>query len=140
MQETGYHSWKRLGDVISSIYALGLHQQASTDNNSFPPFLLELRRLTFALTYSADKNVSIFLGRPPRIHLKYCKLILPRSDGQIVEPWMTTWPQDMPFDYVADIRWGALCGILKEDIMELSSMDGVDDNHPKVRYVTVYAV
>lgn len=131
----GYHSWKRLGDVISSIYALGLHQQTNSDHNSFPPFLLELRRLTFALTYSADKNVSLFLGRPPRIHLKYCKLILPRSDGRVVEPWRTTWPQDMPFDYVADIRWGALCGILKEDIMELFGLEGLSDDHPKVREI-----
>ncbi|OAA53676.1 Fungal transcriptional regulatory protein [Cordyceps fumosorosea ARSEF 2679] len=132
--DQSYHSWKRLGDVISSIYALGLHQQTNNDYNSLPPFLLELRRLTFSLTYFADKNVSIFLGRPPRIHLKYCKLILPRSDGRIVEPWRTTWPQDMPFDYVADIRWGALCGILKEDIMELFSAEGVHENHPKVKY------
>lgn len=40
----------------------------------------------------------------------------------------------MPFDYVADIRWGALCGILKEDIMELISLEGLSDIHPKVRY------
>ncbi|ATY59658.1 Fungal transcriptional regulatory [Cordyceps militaris] len=133
--DQSYHSWKRLGDVISSIYALGLHQQTNNDSNSLPAFLLELRRLTFALTYSADKNVSIFLGRPPRIHLKYCKLILPRSDGRLVEPWRTTWPQDMQFDYVADIRWGALCGILKEEIMELFNLDGVNDNHPKVREI-----
>ncbi|OAQ98783.1 hypothetical protein LLEC1_05579, partial [Akanthomyces lecanii] len=133
--DQSYHSWKRLGDVISSIYALGLHQQTNNDHNSFPPFLLELRRLTFALTYSADKNVSLFLGRPPRIHLKYCKLILPRSDGRVIEPWKTTWPQDMPFDYVADIRWGALCGILKEDIMELFCLEGVNDSHPKVREI-----
>ncbi|KAK8150906.1 hypothetical protein G3M48_004586 [Beauveria asiatica] len=132
--DQSYHSWKRLGDVISSIYALGLHQQSNNDHNSLPPFLLELRRLTFALAYSADKNVSIFLGRPPRIHLKYCKLILPRSD-RAVEPWRTTWPQDMPFDYVADIRWGALCGILKEDIMELFSLEGINDGHPKVREI-----
>lgn len=83
--------------------------------------------------------MSIFLGRPPRVHLKYCKLILPRSDGRAVEPWTTTWQQDMTFDYVADTRWAALCGILKEDIMELNCLEGVDDNHPKVRYCSIAA-
>lgn len=129
----GYYSWKRLGDVVSSMYALGYHQQADGDTDANPSFLLELRRLAVATTFSADKNVSIFLGRPPRMPRKYCKFILPRSSEVLGASTITTWENDVEFDYITDIRWASLCAILKEDILDLSSSADINDNHPKVR-------
>src|SRR6478736_6604121 len=67
----GYESWRRLGDLSSSLFALGYHQQLES-SGPIPPFLRSLRQAAFACSYSADKNVSIFLGRPPRISRKFC--------------------------------------------------------------------
>lgn len=128
---TGYHSWKKLGDVISSIYALGHHQQADHDDTNTPLFLLDLRRQTFAIAYSADKNVSLFLGRPPRLHRKYCNFVLPGSNGWVVGS--STSRQDVEFDFASDIRWAGMCAILKEDIVELFSGEEIHDYDPKVR-------
>lgn len=62
----GYHSWRRLGDLIASIYALGYHEKLDNYPDC-PLFLTELRKAVSARVYSGDKNVAIFLGRPPRM-------------------------------------------------------------------------
>lgn len=56
----GYHSWKRLGDMTSSLFALGFHEHTRADK-CCPEFLKNIREAAFAFTYSADKDVSIFL-------------------------------------------------------------------------------
>ena len=89
-------------------------------------FAKDVRRAAFARTYSADKNVSIFLGRPPRIHRNYCKIQLPgatgesiREDGSQKLPRHFDWDPNARLDYVADTRWSAMCAILKEEILDL---------------------
>ncbi|KAH8646906.1 putative Zn(II)2Cys6 transcription factor [Xylariales sp. PMI_506] len=109
--DQSYQSWKRLGDVISSLSALGYHQQVGSYPTT-PKFLIELRQAAFALSYSADMNVSIFLGRPPRISRKYCRFRLP-GDDDLDPP-----AQDKIFNYTADAAWSARCAILKEDILD----------------------
>lgn len=39
--------------------------------------MLECRRRQFAATYQLDKNLATFLGRPPRIPLRYCDCRMP---------------------------------------------------------------
>ncbi|KAL7914397.1 hypothetical protein GGI35DRAFT_467506 [Trichoderma velutinum] len=97
--DQSYHSWKRLGDMTSSLFALGYHQQLEQDP-TIPVFLTVLRRSAFARAYSADKNVSIFLGPPPRIHRKYCRIA-------------------HNYNYIFETQWTALCAILKEEILDL---------------------
>lgn len=133
----GYHSWKRLGDVTSSLFALGYHQQMEIDSST-PAFLIELRRTAFARAYSADKNISIFLGRPPRIHRKYCRFNLPRVDGELIGPLSSglhQWKEGMKFDYVADTQWSALCAVLKEDILDLLHTGEGDERRHKAKLV-----
>jgi hypothetical protein len=102
--------------VISSLFALGYHQQLEGNSPATPAFLAELRGAYFARAYSADKNISIFLGRPPRIHRRYCRFRLPGfGDHQ--------WKMDLPFDYLVDTQWSALCAILKEEILDLFEAD-----------------
>ncbi|CAI6094517.1 unnamed protein product [Clonostachys chloroleuca] len=114
--DQSYHTWKALGDVISSLFALGYHQQLEGNSPATPAFLAELRGAYFARAYSADKNISIFLGRPPRIHRRYCRFRLPGfGDHQ--------WKMDLPFDYLVDTQWSALCAILKEEILDLFEAD-----------------
>ncbi|KAH7129254.1 putative Zn(II)2Cys6 transcription factor [Dactylonectria macrodidyma] len=131
--DQSYHSWKRLGDTVSSLFALGYHQQQA-HNPSLPNFLVNLRRAIFAHAYSADKNVSIFLGRPPRIHRRYCRFFLPSHDIEITGrgPFpLHYWPQDGAFDYIVEAQWMALCALLKEEILDLSDTEDSDEKRRK---------
>lgn len=98
--------------MISSLFALGYHEQLG-DVHTTPEFLRELRFVAFSRTYSADKNCSIFLGRPPRMSKRYC----PTTD----RPEM--WHDDERFTYRADTRVHGVCASLKEDILDLKRED-----------------
>ncbi|KAL4962740.1 uncharacterized protein BDV14DRAFT_202560 [Aspergillus stella-maris] len=88
-----YHSWRKLGDVIASIYALGYHEnldQQRQGQQQFPaPFLTELRKAVFARVYSGDKNVAIFVGRPPRMNKGFCHFQIP-SCSLAGDVWLTS--------------------------------------------------
>ena len=122
----GYHAWRRLGDVISSLFALGYHDDSQGAAEG-PTFLRHLRNTAFARTYSADKNVSIFLGRPPRLLRKYCSFRVPESSAIQRESNGTTsnlpvfqeWTSNGEFDYSMDTRWSACCASFKEDVLNL---------------------
>lgn len=108
----GYHSWRKLGDVVSSLFALGYHEQLGHPAVT-PPFLRELRFVAHSRTYSADKNCSIFLGRPPRMLKRYCPTAgLPEA-----------WEPDERFSYRADTRVHGICALLKEDVLDLERDD-----------------
>lgn len=74
----GYSSWRRFGDLTSSLYALGLHEKL--DEDALPGFIVELRKACFARTYALDKDLAIFLGRPPRVNKSYCHFQVPRGN------------------------------------------------------------
>ncbi|KAF4466251.1 Fungal transcriptional regulatory [Fusarium albosuccineum] len=119
--DQSYHSWKRLGDMSSSLFALGHHQQ-SEHNLTSPAFLVDLRRAVFARAYSADKNVSIFLGRPHRIHRKHCRFYLPDHSLEITGRaplQLHQWEQDTAYGYMFETQWTALCAILKEEVLDI---------------------
>lgn len=55
---------------------MGLHQGNNVDaQTSF--FVAQLRKWLFASAFSRDKVVASFLGRPPRLSYRYCKLEVP---------------------------------------------------------------
>lgn len=110
----GYHSWRKLGDVVSSLFALGYHEQLGHPSVT-PPFLRDLRFVAYSRTYSADKNCSIFLGRPPRMLKRYC----PTADLAEV------WEPNERFSYRADTRVHGICASLKEDVLDLQRDDQV---------------
>ncbi|PSN72388.1 hypothetical protein BS50DRAFT_485249 [Corynespora cassiicola Philippines] len=120
--DQSYHAWRRLGDVVSSLFALGYHERV-LQGTPVPDFLRELRQAAFARAYSADKNVSIFLGRPPRASSKYCHFELPGGaqnggySNTSQQPFI--WPPDEPFDFVIETRWSSICAILKEEALDL---------------------
>ncbi|KAJ5329481.1 Transcription factor [Penicillium brevicompactum] len=124
--DQSFHSWSRLGNVVSSMFALGYHENVEKSKPPIPNFLAELRKAAWAITYSADKNVAIFLGRPPRMSKRFCHFQIPLNPpnaelGSAANAWdrTTRWQEDTPFCYRAGIRWAALCSALKEDILEL---------------------
>ncbi|OMP84418.1 hypothetical protein BK809_0000199 [Diplodia seriata] len=125
--DQSYHSWRRVGDLSSSLFALGYHEKLDTN---IPPFVAELRKAIFARIYAADKSLAIFLGRPPRIIKTYCKFQLPTNtpnlwDDDGSRPHSTTSNHDAhhepaePINYTADTRCAALFASLKEEILEL---------------------
>lgn len=71
-----YMSWQRTGELIDTIVALGLHQGNPVDHQT-PFFLSEMRKKVFIAAYGRDKQVATFLGRPPRLSHRYCKMELP---------------------------------------------------------------
>lgn len=132
----GYLSWRKLGDVAASLFALGYHQQKPESFGDAPDFLNRLRQTAFCRTYSADKNVSIFLGRPPRIVRKFCHFYLPSLDPQPSQKASRKppiWSQARGPNFITDSRWAALCGILKEDILDLYTTDDYDERNRQAR-------
>ncbi|KAJ5496528.1 hypothetical protein N7463_008515 [Penicillium fimorum] len=135
--DQSYHSWRRMGDVASSLFALGYHERIDEGVHNIPTFLAELRRACFARIYAADKSLAIFLGRPPRIVKDYCFLQLPAYPGITTDEYAassdnvtqsirseTHWgisngnndfPQ--PINYTADTRCSALFASLKEEVL-----------------------
>ncbi|CAK4031034.1 hypothetical protein AC578_3278 [Lecanosticta acicola] len=71
-----YAAWQRTGEVCDAIVAMGLHQGNRADSET-PFFLAELRKKIFVMTYGHDKSVATFLGRPPRLSHRYCKMEAP---------------------------------------------------------------
>ncbi|KPM44441.1 hypothetical protein AK830_g2066 [Neonectria ditissima] len=119
--DQSYQSWRKLGDVASSLFALGYHQDTKNSAPA-PGFLKDLRQAVFARAYSADKNISIFLGRPSRIHRQHCLFRLPGQDAESSQssPYFSqVWEQQENFDYMVDTHWYALCAALKEDVLLL---------------------
>ncbi|KAJ3543636.1 hypothetical protein NM208_g3469 [Fusarium decemcellulare] len=133
----GYHSWRRIGDVASSLFALGYHEKIQEDTSDIPLFIVELRKACFARIYAADKSLAVFLGRPPRIVKDYCHFKLPKNlpgiwdDDQILTSG--THPlspvdggassqimhQREHINYVADTRCSALFASFKEEVLQL---------------------
>lgn len=74
---TGFDAWRRLGDVISSLLFLG-HNEDNKRGPACPLFLAEVRRNCFAQIYLADKELLLFLGRPPRLSRVFCCFQVPR--------------------------------------------------------------
>lgn len=134
----GFDSWKRLGDIISSIYALGYHEQNRTSDNC-PKFLKHIREAVFAFTYSADKNVSIFLGRPPRMQRRYCDFDFLQCSGssedfdfdQISE--YLGWSVENNFDYMIEAWWSVVCALQKEEILQVFREKSAAEKSRKAR-------
>lgn len=126
-----------MGDIASSLFALGYHEKIDEDMHNIPIFLAELRRACFARIYAADKSLAIFLGRPPRIVKEYCFFQLPihletrneeyaagfdnltQSSLSNVNWGTSSRTQDNPepINYTADTRCSALFASLKEEVL-----------------------
>src|ERR1700753_3679214 len=117
---SGFCAWRKLGDVIASIYALGYHENIEAKSNA-PPFLTDLRKTVFARAFSGDKNIAIFLGRPPRMSKKfaYFQIPLPRVNSEneefLQDHNVTTlaWDPASKMSYRAETCWSALCAVIK---------------------------
>jgi hypothetical protein len=74
--------------LLLPYYALGFHENIEAKSNA-PPFLTDLRKTVFARAFSGDKNVAIFLGRPPRMSKKFAHFQIPlANDGEENEEFL----------------------------------------------------
>lgn len=110
---------------MASVFALGYHEDLDAKSDT-PQFLIQLRKTAFARIYSADKNGSLFLGRPPRLSKRFACFQLPDSrlpldcSAVTLEPIGTReWDPGSVMNYRAETRWSALCAFVKEEVMEL---------------------
>ncbi|KAI4937495.1 uncharacterized protein J4E92_002226 [Alternaria infectoria] len=71
----GPPSWRRIGELSTQIYALGIHQEKKCAHA--PKWLTETRRRVFCSAYNQDKSISTFLGRPIRISKRHTDIELP---------------------------------------------------------------
>ncbi|KAL9111412.1 MAG: hypothetical protein Q9227_004089 [Pyrenula ochraceoflavens] len=74
--DSHYLTWRRLGDVSTAVFAMGLHQEIKVSKD-IPFFISEVRKNTFSRAFYTDKELGTFLGRPPRISQRYCKIQMP---------------------------------------------------------------
>ncbi|KAJ5301849.1 hypothetical protein N7508_006712 [Penicillium antarcticum] len=141
--DQSYHSWSRLGDVISSMFAIGYHEDVERTKPPIPSFLAELRKTAWATMYSADKNIALFLGRPPRMSKRFCHFQLPSApkgserigNPRHIQGEISASELGTPVSYRAGIRWATICASLKEDIMELLRDKQREDFKSKTRYL-----
>ncbi|KAF2851413.1 hypothetical protein T440DRAFT_448522 [Plenodomus tracheiphilus IPT5] len=71
----GPPSWRRIGELSTHMFALGIHQDKKCANA--PVWLQETRRRIFCSSYNQDKSISTFLGRPIRISKRHTDISLP---------------------------------------------------------------
>lgn len=116
--DQSFHSWRRLGDVVSSLYALGHHERVDLASLSSGD-LSSLRSQTCARAFSADKNISIFLGRPYRMHSTHSTLKMSRSDIDSLFSACYSLASTNPFDYTIETTWTVACALLKERVLDL---------------------
>lgn len=76
MLPTDYTAWQRNGELCDAMVAMGLHQ-GNRESPDTPFFLSQQRKKLFSQVYTHDKSISLFVGRPPRLSYRYCKLEMP---------------------------------------------------------------
>ena len=140
---SGLRSWRNLGDVIASAFALVCHGNIHNKPN-IPAFLVELRRTAFERIYSGDKNLAIFLGRPPRMCKRFsyfqvpsCSASWDAADSQpITQLEVQDWCANTEINYRAGTHWSALCASIKEEILELLFSEDRSYHAQKARSAT----
>jgi hypothetical protein len=112
---------------------MGLHHPHSPES-PIPLFLSEARTRVFAASYRTYKNLTIFLGRPPRLPYHYCDVGLPLdfNDDILVLDRLSL---DKAIRKLTSDRWGTfnnslrpatvirlryMVAILREQVMQLS--------------------
>lgn len=83
---SGPPSWRRVGELVNQIYAIGLHRESNT--SSLPPWLLETRRRLCCASYMQDKIIATFLGRPIGMSKRHINTRMPLdlSDDALMAP------------------------------------------------------
>ncbi|OQD82260.1 hypothetical protein PENANT_c022G00561 [Penicillium antarcticum] len=129
--ESDFRPWRKLGELSTTVFALGLHQDSSADA---PFFLAEMRKRTMVAAYTVDKVLATFLGRPPLISWRYCDIQMPLdlsveeifADPSFRDAAISRLDQRTGWSQEASVMKGAwprvafITGVLREKVLELS--------------------
>lgn len=128
----GYRTWRRLGDLSTTIFALGLHQEIKVSQD-VPFWMAEIRKRCFGAAYAVDKLMATFVGRPPRISRRYCSIQIPLdleiADLALGDDELSTkisqldangWYHDGTMRRSAYMRTFVISSRIREDILEIS--------------------
>ena len=130
--DSSYRVWRRLGDLSTTVFALGLHQEIKTSPD-VPFWLAEIRKRCFATVYAVDKLMATFVGRPPRISRRYCSIQVP-LDIEVADLALSDedlnlklsqldadgWYHDGTMRRSAYMRTFLVTSRIREDILEIS--------------------
>ncbi|KAJ5603347.1 hypothetical protein N7537_006303 [Penicillium hordei] len=142
--------WQKLGDLSTIVYAFGLHQSCE-DIETFPFFLVEIRKRVMVCAYAIDKELATSLGRPPRICSRYCviplpldisyeKMVLSHSEGEKAPQNLDAngWNTEGNLTVGVRLRVVLLTSLLRENILELSLSPTTQHILPRGEFVSHY--
>ncbi|CAG8122121.1 unnamed protein product [Penicillium olsonii] len=129
--ESDIRPWRKLGELSTTVFALGLHQDSS---KNAPFFLAELRKRTMVAAFTVDKVLATFLGRPPLIGWRYCNIQMPLDlsmDEIFAEPSVrdaalarldetTGWNKEGTLKKGVWARTALITSVIREKVLELS--------------------
>lgn len=72
----GFYNYQKRGQLCNALVASNLHQEIKV-NKDCPFFIAEFRKRLFVNAYENDKYNSAFIGRPPHLTRKYCRIQFP---------------------------------------------------------------
>jgi chromatin structure-remodeling complex subunit RSC3/30 len=140
-----YIVWRKLGDLSTAIYASGIHQHGR-GTSDIPFWLTEMRTRALGTSYSIDKLLCTFVGRPPRISKRYCH-ISPPLDLEFTELALEGADLEQALANIGEDGWNrnpagtkavrgrksvyqrcfVLNALLREEVLELSLGPDSDD-------------
>jgi hypothetical protein len=135
----GNFAWRRLGDLATTIYALGMHHEIESQAD-VSCFFKESRKKCFGASYTLDKAIATLLGRPPRISSQYATQSIPlnlsdeetMADGDELLSHMSKlnangWNTDGMIRCCSWIRTRTLVARIREEVLLLSlGKEGID--------------
>ncbi|KAJ5201679.1 uncharacterized protein N7498_006342 [Penicillium cinerascens] len=138
-----YRPWQTFGTLCTLIFALGFHQRESSAK--LPFFLAEHRKRLLVSTYCMDKELSTFLGRPPRMIRRYTNIELPLDmtfedimaqpevrDSAIARLDQDGWNAEGVCTRVSYARASFLMGSIRESVLELSMNPEIENLEEKI--------
>lgn len=137
-------AWCLIGDLASAVAALGFHR--GFNEQSKPPYLVELRKRVMALAHQRDKELATFVGRPPRLSRLYHSMDLPLDlpDSIIIGPVehfeaaktkldKNGWSGSVMVNPVSRLRAQSILSMIREEVLELSLGPQIPDIAHKAR-------
>ncbi|CRG91999.1 Isoleucine--tRNA ligase [Talaromyces islandicus] len=131
-----YRPWKTLGDLGSVIFALGFHQQEAFAR--LPFFLSEHRKRLVIGSYTLDKELATFLGRPPRLSWRHLDIEPPLDvdfydimaephapDAALAKVNSEGWNTEAALSNVSYARVMYKMGPVREFVLEVSLNPGI---------------
>ncbi|OQE47289.1 hypothetical protein PENCOP_c001G08116 [Penicillium coprophilum] len=132
--DSSYQAWRRLGDLVSTIYAAGLHldTNGTESSESCPFFLRQWRRRCFVGAFYMDKMIATFVGRPPLMNGRFCTLAAPLdlsdevlvAGGDVLSKAISEldsagWNTEGKIHLVTPTRLRYQLGIIREETLEV---------------------